>query len=343
MDRVTPAIEKNPAVEKILLVRPDHLGDLLLTTPALHALRRGRPKAFISIMVGSWAASLLRGNPDVDEVIVCDLPWLVRAQGGGWAAMGATLRRLRARRFDQIVSFRVAAKAALFSRLCGGGQRWGFDVAKSRWAWTHQVAYNWNGHVVDNYIDLVKAIGAVSAPPCFRLFPETADQGAVAAFIDDTPVVVLGVTAGHADKFWLPQRWAAVGDHIAAAGFRVLIGGGPTEGEYVEAVRQGMRSAAASLVGTFDLLQFAGLLQRSFCLVTLDSFPMHLGAAVGVPLVALFGATSSRQWGPYDTGRPRLVIEPPPQIPRSAAAMQWISVDHVIEGFEQIRAQVEAE
>ena len=342
VDRVDPSIQTSSAAEKILLVRPDHLGDVLLTTPALHALRRGRPEAHISLVVGSWSAGLLRGNPDVDEVIVCDLPWLARSGGGNWAALLSTLRQLRARRFDRIVSFRVAAKAACFSRLCSGGQRWGFDVAKSRWAWTHRVPYDWHGHVVDNYMELVKAIGAEPMPPRFRLFPETADQSAVAAFVDDTPIVVLGVTAGHADKFWLPERWAAVGDHLAAAGFRVLISGGSSEGEYVEAVRQGMGGAATPLVGTFNLLQFAGLLQRSFCLVTLDSFPMHVGAAVGVPVIALMGATSSSQWGPYDTGRPRLVIEPPPEVPRNAQAMQWISIEHVIEGFEQIRAQVEA-
>ena len=115
-----------------------------------------------------------------------------------------------------------------------------------------------------------------------------------------------------------------------------LLNGGPTEETDVLMVQSLMHHPAENLVGRFSLLQFAGLLKRCAAIITLDSFPMHLAAALGIPTIALFGANSSTLWGPYPGNYPRIVVEPPPEIPRNAQAMKWIQTTHVIDAYNRL-------
>ena len=176
--------------------------------------------------------------------------------------------------------------------------------------------------------------------PRFRIFPDRVDLAPVGGLTEGSPPVVLGVTAGDRDKFWQVDRWAAVADHIAGRGFRVLVNGGPSDGDYVDSVLSCVRGEATGLVGRLNLLQFAALLRDSLCLVAVDSFPVHLAVAVDTPVIALFGATSSRQWGPYPNAQPNRVVEPPPHVPRDAKAMLHIEVPHVTEAFDALVADI---
>jgi len=326
--------------EKILLFRPDHIGDLMHTTPVLYALRKAKPDAHISILVGSGSSMLLKGNPDFDDLIICNLPWLDRGSNPSWRPLLSIILQIRAQKYDHILNFRVAAKAATFSRLLGAKNRWGFDVLKSRWAWTHTVPFDAGTHVVDNYMSLARALGCKDTSVHFRVFPEAEDLSSINKFMhDNAPAIVLGVTSGRPDKSWVPDRWATIADHFAQKGFRVLINGAPSEMTEVRAVQKLMKHESESLVGRFSLLQFAGLLKKCVAIITLDSFPLHLAAAVGIPTIALFGANSSTQWGPYPGTYPRIVVEPPPKIPRNAEAMKWIQVSHVLDAFDQLNLQ----
>jgi heptosyltransferase-3 len=321
--------------QKILIFRPDHLGDMLLTTPAIYALRQTYPEAHISVLAGSWATSILKGNPDLNEIIPCNLPWLDRTGHPSWQPLPKAIAHIRAQKFDHIFNFRVAAKAAAFSRLLGGKQRWGFNVAKSAWAWNNKVSFDPTRHVVDNYMALMHAAGVNQAPVQFRIFPETEDLSPIDQLLTNLPpAIVLGITSGRPDKAWMPERWASVADHIAEKGFQILLNGGPSDGAEIEAVKTHMKHQAISLVGKFSLLQFAGLLKRCRAMITIDSFPMHVSAAVEIPTIAIMGANSSQQWGPYPGTYPRIVVEPPPEVPRDDKAMATIPTSHVIDAFD---------
>lgn len=323
--------------QKILIFRPDHLGDMLLTTPAIYALRQTFPDAHISVLAGSWATRILQGNPDINNIIPCNLPWLDRGGSPSWQPLPSIIRQIRTQKFDHIFNFRVAAKAAVFSRLLGAKERWGFDVSKSSWAWHHKIPFDENCHVVDNYMALMKAAGVNHSSVQFRIFPETVDLAPVDQLLKDLPpAIVLGVTSGRPDKAWLPDRWGHLADHIAQKGFQILLNGGPSENAEIEAVQAHMKHKAINLVGKFSLLQFAGLLKKCRALITLDSFPMHLSAAVETPTIAIMGANSSHMWGPYPGAYPRIVVEPPPEVPRNEKAMATIQTERVIDAFNNL-------
>ncbi|MBT3603788.1 MAG: glycosyltransferase family 9 protein, partial [Candidatus Latescibacteria bacterium] len=221
--------------QRILIFRPDHLGDMLLTTPAIYALRQTYPDAHISVLAGSWATLILKGNPDPNDIISCNLPWLDRTGKPSWKPISKIIQQLRAQKFDHIFNFRVAAKAAVFSRLLNGKNRWGFDVKKSSWAWNNTVHFDPNRHVVDNYMSLMHTAGVTPSPVQFRIFPETEDLAPVNKLLADLPpAIVLGITSGRPDKAWMPERWAHVADHIAEQGFQILLNGAPSESAEIE-------------------------------------------------------------------------------------------------------------
>jgi len=334
--------------QNILLVRPDHIGDLILTTPALHALRSALPDAHITIVVGSWSASILNGNPDPNEIMICDLPWLARGTTASWNAVIGTLKDIRPRHYDHILSFRVAAKAALFSRLCGGNRRWGFNVAKSRWAWTDAVEFHSTQHVVDNYLNLVSncvssILGEFAPEPLakFSLYPTEEDEAHIDEILAESdPPIILGVTSGRPEKAWRADRWAEVADHVVTSGYPVAFSGAPSEAREIESVREQMKQPSQSLVGMISVIQFAALLKRCPGIITLDSSAVHFATAVRTPTIALYGSTSSTQWGPYPTGQPTIAVEPPLEIPRNSRIMDWIQVHHVADAFDQLQEKI---
>ena len=219
-------------MDSILVFRPDHIGDVILTTPALQALRRGFPEAHIAVLIGSWARDILAGNPDIDETIICNLPGLVRGGRARWGTPLALMQRLRRRRFDAIINPRTAASTAFFSRLCGGATRWGFDLPKARWAWTHSIAFAPTRHIVDAGLDLV---GAMNCPlldsPKLRLFPDDQARRQAALLLEDipSPFIILHQGAGHPGKIWEADRWTQLGNWIADRGHTPVFSGSPDD------------------------------------------------------------------------------------------------------------------
>ena len=331
-------------MNSILVIRPDHVGDVLLTTPLLEALRKGFPDAKISILVGSWSREVLYRNPDVDEIIVCDLPWLARYKDSSnrWSEVWSTIYHIRKRKFDVIVNPRVAAKSALFSFLCGGRSRWGFDVPKSKWAWTDIVKYDDDKHVVDCYLDIARGLGCPVDSPTLKLFPSEADETYAEELLRfRMNNVIISPGAGYESKLWEPERWARVADYVIRKGFEVSFTGTATEIPLIEKIRSCMKERAASLAGRLRILQLASVIKRSVCVLTVDSAPMHIAVAMKTPVIALFGPTLSRQWGPYRNGLPNVVIEKPIECRgckrtkcKSKRCMRLIRVSDVVEAFD---------
>ena len=331
----------------ILVFRPDHIGDVVLTTAALRALRLGFPRARLSILIGSWSQPILSGNTDIDELIVCDLPGLTRGSRVHWGQVAATIRQLRQRDFSAIVNLRTAASTALFTYLCGGQTRWGFAAPKSRWAGTHTIPFEKTRHVVDASLDLVRAMGCPTpTPAALRLFPDESAQHRAAALLRELspPFVVLNQGAGHPAKLWEPDRWARVADWVAAHGYAPVFSGSPAEQGAVEAIRHRMDHPSLNLAGRCDLLTFAAVLDRSRFVVTVDSASLHMAVAMQTPVVALFGPTDSRRWGPYANGCPNVVIEKQGTCRyckrqkgcRARTCMKMIEVDEVIAGLQSL-------
>ena len=303
---------------KILIVRLGAIGDVVHTLPALAALRRALPAAHLSWAVErGGAAKLLQGNPYLDELIELDL----RGWRKNWkaaetrTAIRASLSKLREAKFDLALDFQGLLKSAGVAWLAGVSRRIGFakDALRepaSRWLMTEQVAADDNDHVIKKNLRLVEHLGCdVSGEFEFPIRLETSDE----RFADEQlernndALAILNPGGGWPTKLWHTSEFAAVADRLwQAFGIRSAITYGPGELTLAQlVVGQSKTGAAFPLAST--LKEFLALARRAKLFLGGDTGPMHLAAAAGTPIVALFGPTSARRNGPF--AKEDLIVE----------------------------------
>lgn len=295
-----------PDCRRLLIIKPSSLGDVAHALPTVAALRRRFQTARLTWLVKREWAEVLEGNPDIDEVLAVDLSF------SGWPA---AIQRVRAGRFDLVVDLQGLLRSALLSKVSGAPVRVGFANGRegSPWFYTDRVPVPILGmHAVDRYLLIPRFLGASAEPPPVSDFPLPADPAAddrVSALLasehirSGTVLVAMNPTARWATKQWSPASCAETADRLQQQGdVRVVLIGGGEDRVVGERVIRHMRTVPIDLIGKTTLKELIALLRRALVLVTNDSGPMHLAAAVGTPVVALFGPTDPARTGPYGPG-----------------------------------------
>jgi len=293
-------------VARILVRGTNWVGDALLMTPALAAVRRTFPKAHLSLLVRPWVADLFRGNPAVDEILLYE-------SGGAHRGLRGKLRlarELRRRRFDLAVLFQNAFDAALLAWLARIPERVGFATQGRGPLLTRAVPLPpelRTRHQMEYYLGLVRALGFSEGPaePVLVVSAEEQERADTllreAGCDETTPIVALnpGAVYGSA-KRWPAERYAALADRLTTEGCHPLLVGAPSDARAAAEVRtaSGRPEALADLTGRTDLKVLAGILRRCGAFVTNDTGAMHVAAAVGTPLVAIFGPTDPATTAP---------------------------------------------
>lgn len=307
--------------ERVLLVLVAGIGDFVLAIPALRAIRRGFPAARITLLTTPQAAALARPCPHLDEVVTFDLrayrPGERGAGWSGWRRLLWLMRDLRARRFDLAANlYRVAS--------LGGALRMLLLVAG---AGPGRTAGRWSGglgaffgirapdrpHAMDAMLALAAALGCPPEDARSELWiPDAARRTAgirlrEAGVASGEPFAVLNANSNRPEACLPVEKAVETGRAIQRrAALRVLLTGDAAEAPRLQAICGGIGGAARSLAGRTDLLELAAILERTAVAVSTDSGPMHLAAAAGTPLVALFGPADVARFGPR--GRPGQVV-----------------------------------
>jgi len=298
-----------------LLVRaPNWLGDAVMTTPALAGVRDAFPDARIALLAKPPVAELFRHHPDVDEVIVYERPG--RHEGAsGRLRLGGELRR---RRFDGALLLQNAFDAALIAFLGRIPERAGYPTDGRRILLTLPVPLTpgiLERHEVEYYLCLLDGLGIPRpVPASLKLAVTEEEREAMATRLASlglergASIIAInpGATYGSA-KRWYPDRFAEVADALSAEwGAGVVVVGSTAEAPLAGEIEAAMRTPPINLAGKMTVRELMALLSLSSFLVTNDSGPMHIGAALGVPLVAIFGPTDWRRTSPW-TSRAKVV------------------------------------
>jgi len=293
-----------------LLVRATNwLGDAVMTTPALAGLRGAFPGARIALLAKPPVAELFRHHPDVDEVIVYERPG--RHEGAlGRLRLAGEVRR---RRFDGALLLQNAFDAALIAFLGRIPERAGYPTDGRRILLTLPVPLTHGileRHEVEYYLCLLDGLGIPRpVPAALKLAVTEEEREAMAARLASlgigraSPIVAInpGATYGSA-KRWYPDRFAAVADALSAEwSARVVVVGSTAEAPLAGEIEAATRNPLVNLAGKTTVRELMALLSLSSFLVTNDSGPMHIGAALGVPLVAIFGPTDWRRTSPWSS------------------------------------------
>ncbi len=286
-------------IRRIFIRSTNWIGDAVLTTPAMGRVRAAFPHAEIVVAANPMVAELLRYHPDCDRLLVYDKRGVHHGLGGLLRFCG----EIRKERFDLAILFQNAIEAAIMTTLAGIPQRAGYTTDCRGFLLTHRVR-GWRRarrfHHTDYYLNMLAGLGLQGGSGRLQLrCSEEELAWAKERLPDDTWVAINpGATYGSA-KRWFPERFAVVADSIAEEfSLRILIVGGPNEGSIAEEVTANMRKQPLNLAGKTSVRQLMALLSQCRLLVTNDSGPMHVAAAFGVPIVAIFGSTDHTTTSP---------------------------------------------
>lgn len=293
------------SIQRVLFIKLRHIGDVLLAAATCRALKEARPEVRISMLVPAGTEDMLKDHPDIEEVIPL-------RRGGGWLGDLRLIRRLRGCRFDLAVNMTEGDRGAILAFLSGAPYRIGIDprhkgfMGKRR-LFTHLIKPVYDGrHRALMDMDVLGPLGIVREAPRVEFFVPAVDQGFVddwlrrQGLLDQRPFVVVHPTSRWLFKCWRDEAVAEVVDHLEGRGVRVVLTSGPDprERDKLAAIAALCRRDPSVLSGSLTLKQLGALLHRCALFFGVDTAPMHMAAALGRPVLALFGPSDSKVWGP---------------------------------------------
>lgn len=320
-------------INKILLIRSDRFGEFILTLPAMHAIRESFPKAEITLIANPYSAQLVKGSPDIDKIIEYGDP----AQGSSMPAF-RLIAKLRRIKFDAAVIFNPKKEFNILVFLAGIPVRVGYD---RKWGFLLNKKIPDRKHLglkheVECNLDLASLLGIEVRQAVFSLGVEKTDADYIEGIFNREGLVGSLLIAIHpwtSDplKQWPIENFISLINKIKGRmNLRVILIGGKEEVPLAQAFIKEPGIDIINLVGKISLRQLAALFKRVSLLISNDSGPVHLAAAVGTKVIALFrsdiAGKTSRRWGPYGSGH--IVIE--------SKRLEDISADMVFEAVKKL-------
>jgi lipopolysaccharide heptosyltransferase II len=281
-------VQDSSSSPNVLAVRFSSIGDVLLTTPLLRVLRRRYPHARISVLTRPAYAPLLSHNPHVNHVLE--------------AAPGRPLRdlarQLRAQRYTHLLDLHDSIRSRLLRALVPGA--WStypkHRLARAMLIYTKRDYYRDSRPVPERYFDAARSLGLVpdGEPPDFFLAAEAqveTEAWLARAAARPGRLIALAPGAAHATKRWPVEHWRALTRQLLEQDFSIVIVGGAEDARLADSIANGDQGRLLNAAGRFGLQGTGALLRRAAILVSNDTGVMHMAAAVGTPVVALFGPT----------------------------------------------------
>jgi heptosyltransferase III len=283
----------------ILAIKLRYLGDVLLATPTLQALKTAFPTARLTVLVNRGTEEILRGNPHVDEILPLDR--------GSILEQSRFVLEIRRRQFDTVVDLTDGDRAAILTWISGAGIRIGFN-AEGRWTgrcYTTVVRGGEGAHRIERDLAALVPLSIEVGDRIPRIWLAPEDDARVEQLVGQLAIptdrawVVIQPGARYWFKAWPPERFAELADRLTDRfGCQVLVSGSPQETALTQAVVNHAKSRLLSIAGRSNVRTLAALLKRSALFVGNDTGAMHIAAAVGVPVVGLFGPSNPIEWGP---------------------------------------------
>jgi heptosyltransferase-1 len=299
-----------PTPRRLLLLRLSAIGDVVMAMPLLTMLRNSWPQAHIAWLVQSECAPLLRGHPDLDQVI--ELPrarWRQLRRGGHWLRLarelGGFVRDLRRQQFDTAIDIQGLLKSALWARVSGANLRVGLDPREGSSALMTHIARSTpdDPRMASEYRHLADCLGLAGEFRPRLPLTAAAQQQARALVGDRRPYAVLCPFTTRPQKHWFPEHWIDLALRLEHAGLTPVMLGGPGDRSAADDIHHGA-PAIVNLVGRTGLPEAAAVIADAAVLVGVDTGLTHMASGLGVPALALFGSTR-----PYlDTGVERVRV-----------------------------------
>lgn len=289
---------------KILLLKPSSLGDVVHAFPVVRSLKRRWPDAELHWWIEAGLASLVESDPDVDGIFKFERKrW---SRPSGWPSMFAMVRRLRAERFDLVIDLQGLARSGVFAWLANGAFSIGVDDLRERAGAFYDVAVprpSPETHAVDWYLEVVRRLGVEPTATLPWLSPRPEVAAGLEPRLELTKHRWILLNPG---ARWWNKRWPVAAFRetlrrlaIEFPAHRFAVLGGKEDAELAREIILGAPERTANLAGSTSLGELVEVIRACDLIVTNDTGPMHIAAALGRPMVALFGPTNPNRTGPY--------------------------------------------
>ncbi|HTF99592.1 MAG TPA: lipopolysaccharide heptosyltransferase II [Nitrospirota bacterium] len=339
------------AARKILVLRYRFIGDTVLTVPFLRSLRAAFPSAHIDLMIEPFSGSVLEGCPYIDRIIPFEMrtihQYSSRSDQGKIAGYLRMRKRIREERYDAAFVLKRSFSSALLVWAAGIRRRIGFATEGRSMLLTDPVPYRHDQHEVENFLDCLRAVDVSISSKHLELWPSTEADTAVHRMFgaqgwksDDLKIIIHAAASLQA-KQWPLERFGAVMKSLQERyGARFIYTGAAGDAPLYEGIEAYGPFRGLNLCGKSDLRSNLSVYRAADLFFGVDSGPMHMAAAVGVPVVALFGPTDERKWGPWGDGHSVLTkrLSCYPCKPHKCAdneCMKQISADDALAAVEK--------
>jgi heptosyltransferase I len=334
-------------LDRVGIVMMSAVGDAVHVLPVLAALKRHAPESRITWVLQPGPASLVRGHPHVDDIVLFD-------RSKGWHAFTDVRREFARRPLDLVLNFQVYFKAGIVTSFTRAPVKLGFDRARARdlnWLFTtDRIPPHAPQHVQDQYLEFLTALGVPNEEVEWNLGPWPNERPWQREFFArlDRPAAAIVVATSKPQKDWLPERWAEVADVLYHDyGLEPVLVGGRSDRELgaERVIMERARHKPVSALGS-GLRNLVGILDGSALVLAPDTGPLHIGVALNRPVVSLMGYTNPKRTGPYRRFHDLIVDaygEPGEDYPISMEnrpdRMPRITVRDVVERIERWRTR----
>ena len=303
-------------IRRILLIRLRNIGDVLLMVPMIRAFREAFPEAYLAALVNAGTEEMLTGNPLLNEVLVFDPRWKTLSFRERVAQEGKFVWEVRKRGFDLAVNTTEGDRGAFLSLGSGARIKVGLYDASGLWwksrVYDHLVHIpDWRSHLVEQMLEIPRSLGLNPQDKRVEVFYHPEDRGVIDRLLEkegigpEEDVVHIHPTSRWLFKCWRDEAVAGVIDQLERKGrIRTVLTSGKEEKELkkIDDILRACRTHPVSLAGKVTLKQVAALSGRARLFLGVDTAPMHIAAAVGTPVIALFGPSGEFNWGPWGNG-----------------------------------------
>jgi ADP-heptose:LPS heptosyltransferase len=301
--------KKPETISSILLIRLDHVGDVIMSTVVLRPLREAFPQARIDFLVAEWAYDVVKNSPYLDRVIPFKPAWFDRECH---PRLGAQIKDLRALieiikkgDHDATIDLKGDLRQIVALFLAGVKYRISYGITGGGFLLSHHPEYRRGCHETEHNFDLAKVLGVASEKAKTDLFVSVAAEKNAAKILKENNIpeqfAVMHVLSGYNQKNWQNDKFAHLVRYIAVKkGLAVALIGTDRDKKIVDDVIAEADIQAVNLCGKTDLETLAGVIKKASLFVGIDSGPAHIAAACGVPSIILFSGTNDRhQWAPH--------------------------------------------
>ena len=343
----------------ILIVKLSAIGDVIHTLPALNTIRNYYPNANITWLVEEDAASLVQGHKALDRVLVSKRKrWLKALRSLSFLntikEVYGFIKALRDTRYDMILDFQALLKSGILIAIARGRRKIGFGKGLEHMEHSYIFlneripAVDMEIHALSRGMMLLNAVGIPTNEVEYKLPMSDHDRKKIDELMkqhginDEKSLIAINPVAKWETKLWPKKQFAELADMlIGQYDMKIVFTGGIKDYSIIQTITSSMKGRAINFAGKTTLTELAALYEKAALVVSTDTGPMHLAAAVGTPVVALFGPTAPWRTGPYGTGHRviKVELECSPCFKRrceTTDCMYQISVDQVLKGVQKV-------